>query len=64
MALLIMAIYTMLSAHLTFKITGFLRYSKCSRITSELTFTTRKANACSPWTACFILFYLPLLLIF
>ena len=30
----------------------FLRSSKCSKTTVELTFTTQKANACSPWTAC------------
>ena len=31
-----------------------LRSSKCSKATFELTFTTQKANACSPWTACSI----------
>ena len=25
---------------------------KCSKVTVELRFTTQKANACSPWTAC------------
>ena len=35
-----------------FKITRFLRSSKCSKTTVELTFTTQKANTCSPWTAC------------
>ena len=29
-----------------------LRFSKCLKTTFELTFTTQKANACSPWTAC------------
>ena len=29
-----------------------LRPSKCLKRTVELTFTTEKANACSPWTAC------------
>ena len=29
-----------------------LRSSKCLKTTVELTFTTQKANACSPWTAC------------
>ena len=35
-----------------FKIMRFLRSSKCLKTTVELTFTTQKANACSPWTAC------------
>ena len=35
-----------------FKIMGFLRSSKCSETTIELTFTTQKANARSTWTAC------------
>ena len=35
-----------------FKILRFLRSSKCSKTTVELTFTTQKANACSPWTGC------------
>ena len=26
--------------------------SKCLKTTVELTFTTLKANACGPWTAC------------
>ena len=30
----------------------FLRFSKCLKTTFELTFTTQKANACSPWTTC------------
>ena len=30
----------------------YLRSLKCSRTTIELTFTTQKANAWSPWTAC------------
>ena len=30
----------------------FLRSSKCSKTTAELTFTTQKANTCCPWTAC------------
>ena len=34
------------------KIMRFLRSSKCSKTTVELTFTTQKASACSPWTAC------------
>ena len=34
-----------------FKIIRSLRYSKCPKTTAELTFTTEKANACSPWTA-------------
>ena len=29
-----------------------LRSSKCLKTTVELTFSTQKANACSPWTAC------------
>ena len=29
-----------------------LRSSKCFKTTAELTFTTQKANACIPWTAC------------
>ena len=33
------------------KIMRFLRSSKCLETTVELTFTTQKANACSPWTA-------------
>ena len=28
-----------------------LRSLKCLKTTLELTFTTKKANACSPWTA-------------
>ena len=28
------------------------RYSKCLKTTVELTFTTQKTNAYSPWTAC------------
>ena len=35
-----------------FKIMGSSRSSKCSKITVELTFTTQKANVCSPLTAC------------
>ena len=35
-----------------FKIMRFLRSSKCSKTSAELTFTAQKANACSPWTAC------------
>ena len=35
-----------------FKIVIFLRSSKFSKETVELTFTTQKSNACSPWTAC------------
>ena len=35
-----------------FKIMRSLRSSKCLKTTVELTFTTQKANACSPWTAC------------
>ena len=35
-----------------FKIMKSLRSSKCLKTTVELTFTTQKANACSPWTAC------------
>ena len=35
-----------------FKIIRSLRSSKCLKTTVELTFTTQKANACSPWTAC------------
>ena len=34
-----------------FKIMRFLRFSKFSKTTVELTFTTQKANACSPWIA-------------
>ena len=30
-----------------------LRSSKCLKTTVELTFTTQKANACSPWTGFF-----------
>ena len=29
-----------------------LRSLKCLKTAAELTFTTQKANACSPWTAC------------
>ena len=29
-----------------------MRSSKCLKTTVELTFTTQKTNACSPWTAC------------
>ena len=29
-----------------------LRSSECSKTTDKLMFTTQKANACSPWTAC------------
>ena len=29
-----------------------LRFSKCLKRILELTFTTQKAKACSPWTAC------------
>ena len=29
-----------------------LKSSKCLKTTVELTFTTQKTNACSPWTAC------------
>ena len=35
-----------------FKIMRSLRSSKCLKTTVELTFTTQKANACSPWTVC------------
>ena len=35
-----------------FKIMTSLGYWKCLKTTIELTFTTQKANACSPWTAC------------
>ena len=38
-----------------FKIMRFLRSSKCSKTTVELTFTTQKANACSPWNDCSVL---------
>ena len=31
-----------------------LRFSKCLKTTVELTFTTQKANARSPWTTCFV----------
>ena len=31
-----------------------LRFSKCLKTTVELRLTTQKANACSPWTACFV----------
>ena len=31
----------------------YLRSSKCLKKTFELTFTTQKANACSPWIALF-----------
>ena len=37
-----------------FKIIRSLRSSKCLKTTVELTFTTQKANACSPWTACLV----------
>ena len=37
-----------------FKIMRSLRFSKSLKSTVELTFTTQKANACSPWTPCFI----------
>ena len=30
----------------------YLRPSKCLKATVKLTFTTRKVNDCSPWTAC------------
>ena len=29
----------------------FLKSSKCSKTTVELTFTVQETNACSPWTA-------------
>ena len=29
-----------------------LRSSKCLKTTVELTFSTRKAKACSPWSIC------------
>ena len=35
-----------------FKIMRSLRSSKCLKTTVELTFTTKKANTCSPWIAC------------
>ena len=35
-----------------FKIMRSLRSWKCLKTTVELTFTTQKANSCSPWTAC------------
>ena len=35
-----------------FKIMRYLRSSKCLKTAVELTFTTQKANAFSPWTAC------------
>ena len=35
-----------------FKIIRFLRSSKCLETSVESTFTTQKAKACSPWTAC------------
>ena len=35
-----------------FKIMTSLRSSKCLKITVEFMFTTQKANACCPWTAC------------
>ena len=35
-----------------FKTMRFLRPSKCSKATVELRFTSQKANACSPWSAC------------
>ena len=35
-----------------FKMMNFLRSSKCLKTTVEFTCTTRKANACSSWTAC------------
>ena len=35
-----------------FKIMRFLRCSKCSKTIAELKYTTQKANACGPWTAC------------
>ena len=34
-----------------FKIMRSLRFLKCLKKLAELTFTTQKANACSPWTA-------------
>ena len=37
-----------------FKIIRSLRSSKCLKTTVELTFTTQKANTCSPWTACLV----------
>ena len=39
----------------------YLRSSKCLKTTVELTFTTQKANTCSPWTACSIFDLIPLL---
>ena len=35
-----------------FKMMRFLRSSKCSKTIIKLTFTTQKANTCSPWTTC------------
>ena len=35
-----------------YKVIRSLRSSKPLKSTIELMFTTRKANACSPWTAC------------
>ena len=35
-----------------FKIMRSLRSSICLKTTVELTFSTQKASACSPWTAC------------
>ena len=37
----------------TFKIMTSLRSLTCLKTTVELTFTTQKANSCSPWTTCF-----------
>ena len=37
----------------TFKIMTSLRSLTCLNTTVELTFTTQKANSCSPWTTCF-----------
>ena len=39
----------------------YLRSSKCLKTTVELTFTTQKANTCSPWTACSVFDLIPLL---
>ena len=36
-----------------FKVMRSLRPSKCLKATVELTSTTKKANACSPWSNCF-----------
>ena len=37
---------------LMFKVMRSLRSSRCLKTTVKLTFTTQKANACSPWAAC------------